>query len=158
MNKLARGLFAAIIVAFLVVIIAMIAMAHGRSGTTNKEGALESTLHKIGSSNVHVTALSLSDLYGPEWVAGAMICPGATEQSIAQNYGIDTTDLHLNGGQVPEDVNYIVMASGDGDIRFEQLNRNEIDVCSVGPQGGFETSSLIPFIKQDGVWKIGTGH
>ncbi|AKP08091.1 Hypothetical protein Cp262_0424 [Corynebacterium pseudotuberculosis] len=158
MNKLARGLFAAIIVAFLVVIIAMIAMAHGRSGTTNKEGTLESTLHKIGSSNVHVTALSLSDLYGPEWVAGAMICPGATEQSIAQNYGIDTTDLHLNGGQVPEDVNYIVMASGDGDIRFEQLNRNEIDVCSVGPQGGFETSSLIPFIKQDGVWKIGTGH
>lgn len=158
MNKLARGLLAAIIVAFLVVIIVMIAMAHGRSGTTNKEGALESTLRKISSSGVHATALSLSDLYGPEWVAGAMICPGATEQSIAQNYGIDTTDLHLNGGKVPEDVNYLVMASGDGDIRFEQLNRNEVDVCSVGPQGGFETSSLIPFIKQDGVWKIGTSH
>lgn len=75
MNKLARGLLAAIIAAFLVVIIAMIAMAHGRSGTTNKEGALESTLRKISSSGVHATALSLSDLYGPEWVAGAMICP-----------------------------------------------------------------------------------
>ncbi|CAB0680794.1 hypothetical protein FRC0069_00456 [Corynebacterium diphtheriae] len=155
MNKTAKGLLATLLIVFIAAVGAMIASAHAAVGTTNTEGKLETVLSRMSNNGLRITALSLADVYGPDWVAAAMICPGEDEKSIKDNYGVDPAQLHLKGTKVPDDVNYIVMANKEGGFTFEQFDRVEVDVCSTPVQGGFDTRQLVPFIKQEnGGWAI----
>lgn len=155
LSKSSLGIIGAILVAWVVVLAGMIANTGVAQSRFDASGSLESTVHVLGEEGLKVTAISPADVYGEEWVAGAFICPGETEQSISQKFEADAAELNLGAAGVPEDSNYLLLRNAEGEAVFDAMARSEIDLCSVPLQGYFDTLSMLPLAQSpEGGWVL----
>lgn len=118
-------------------------------------GSLERTVTALDDQGLNVTALAPADVYGQGWVAGAFVCPGETEESVAQQYQVDSANLDLGEESVPEDTNYLMLINAEGLTAFDEIDRADIDFCAQPLTGIFDARGLMPMFKgEDGQWML----
>lgn len=162
LSSKAKGLVAAIIVIWLIVIAGLtVSAALTRSGdnsTAPEAGALELSVAGVEGLGLNVTAVALADIYGEEYPAAAILCGGETAESIAANYGIDETELaplELDGQGIPTGVSYIALMKADGSVDFDKIDSAKVELCLQPLTGLFDTRSMIPLAKvEPGLWAL----
>lgn len=149
LSKIGQGIVAAVVVVWLAAMGFLIANAESPDDSFADSNALEGAVTAIDEQGLKVTAISPADVYGEQYVAGALICPGATEESIGQDYQVDAAPLELGGNEVPEDTSYLLLRDTEGTASFDKIPRDSIDFCSVPLAGYFDTRSLMPLAKTE---------
>lgn len=126
MNKLGQFITTVVIGGFAVFLAALIALSMTRT-EEDSSSTLAETLEKY-PKNLDFAALVVPDVYGPEEVAGLIVCPGTTEEQLsdipAAEAGIDFED-----GKVADDVNYFITMSSEQEYSAEKLQRSNVDLC-----------------------------
>ncbi|MBX8995559.1 hypothetical protein HCH15_05115 [Corynebacterium testudinoris] len=118
-------------------------------------GALEKAVANADAEGLSVVGLSPADLYGEEYVVAAVVCPYSTEDGLMQMYGVDASELNLGPNGVAEDTNYLMLGTREGEVVFDQMSRNEVDLCAIRTQPSFAAESLLPLMtSQEGVWTL----
>lgn len=155
LTKIGRGIVAAVIAVWVLALAGLIAGAESPDDSFAESGAMESTVAALDEQGLNVTAISPADVYGQKYVAGALICPGATEESISQDYGADASGLELGEQGVPEGTSYLLLRDQEGGSYFDEISRDDIDFCATPLQGYFDTRSMMPLAKTDaGGWAL----
>lgn len=143
------------IVAFAGLMAIVVAASGTSAGALEKRDKLDSTLSAMSAQELNVGAVSLMDMYGEEYIAAAILCPGMNSGQVAQMYGIDEDQLGF-GGDIDVDDNYLMLAREDGSVSTRHFDRSKLDLC-IGNTAGqtFSTASLLAVVKtQDGGWQI----
>lgn len=152
--KYGREIIAVIVALFFLAMVAMVASNMVREDNPVK-GSLAHTLEDVEGIGLAGTAVAPFDVYGEDWIAAAIVCPGQTYEQVAQAYEVDPSVFHNATGEIPESTNYMMVRQPDGTAHVEKLNRYEIDLCTVPVQGYFEPHMMLPLVKdQQGVWTL----
>lgn len=155
LSNMGRGIVAGGSGAMVLAMAGLIINAESPERSFAAAGSLERTVTALDEQGLNVAALSAADVYGLEWIAGAFVCPGETEESIAQQYQVDTAELNLDGEPVPEDTNYLMLLNAEESVAFDEIDRADIDFCAQPLPGLFDTRGLMPMFKaDDGQWML----
>ncbi|MCQ9352213.1 hypothetical protein NQ015_04910 [Corynebacterium sp. 153RC1] len=121
----------------------------------SQQDKLDQTLSSFNAQGLTASAVSLTDMYGSEYVAGAVLCPGLNSQSVASMYGVEESQLNFTG-EIAEDENYILLAAEDGTATTRHFERTQLDMCSSGNAGQpFNASGLLPVVRtEQGGWVL----
>ena len=90
-----RIIVASGVAGMLLLVIGMIYSAHTNTELADQEGNFEKTIEKLDAAGLRVSAVRLVDIYGDNYVAATVVCPGETRQSVAAKFKIDAAKLHL---------------------------------------------------------------
>ena len=154
LSKKSLGIVAAISLVWLIVLAGMVATTASQDPRLARAGALEHTVGAFDRQGLNLAAVSVADIYGEEWIAGAFACPRQTPEAIGAQLDIDPTELDLLGDRdVPEDTNYLILRSMDGEVALDPIDRSIVDLCATPLGGYFNTYDMLPVAKtQDGGW------
>lgn len=153
MSKTMTAVVAIVAAGWLVIMMAMVAMAATRDAD-KVQGSLSSTLEEISAAGLTGTAISPFDVYGEDWVAVGFVCPGFTDEMIEKEMNLDPS-LFGTEGEVPEDENYIVVRDQGGAAHVEKFSRDELDLCASPMPGYFDSRMMIPMVKtEQGNWVL----
>lgn len=131
MNKLGQFITTVVIGGFAVFLAALIVLPMVRTADaeTKEPSTVAQSLNTF-PKHLDFAMFIPQDVYGPEWSAAAAVCPGATEEQLKQA-GVETGNLNIDfaDGAVPEDVNYMLLGSQNGEFKAEKLPRAKVDLC-----------------------------
>lgn len=154
LNAISQAIVAAGVVGMLLLVIGMIYSAHTNTELADQEGSFEKTVEVLDGAGLRVSAVRLVDVYGDNYVAAAVVCPGETRESVAAKFNIDASKLHLPTKPVPEQYNYLLLSDNTEDFRVERLDRSLVDLCTQKEQS-FRADSLLPLQKaKNGAWNL----
>ena len=146
MTEKTKALIGVIVAGWLVVLMGLVAFNATRAEAAIT-GDLESSIEKVDEIGLHGTSLAPLDIWGENISAVMPICPGVTEENIAQ-LGVDPAMLTFENGQIPEHSNYMLVLPTEGAPIAEKYFRQNIDLCgqlqSVQPSN---PAALVTFIK-----------
>lgn len=131
MNKIGQFITTVVIGGFAVFLAALIVLPMVRTaGAETKEPSTVAQSLNTFPKHLDFAMFIPQDVYGQEWGAAAAVCPGATEEQLKQA-GVETGNLNIDfaDGAVPEDVNYILLGSQNGEFKAEKLSRAKVDLC-----------------------------
>ncbi|MDK8896593.1 hypothetical protein QP999_01390 [Corynebacterium sp. MSK004] len=131
MNKLGQFITTVVIGGFAVFLAALIVLPMVRPAQAEtKEPSTVAQSLSAYPKNLDFAMFIPQDVYGQEWGAVAAVCPGATEDQLKKG-GVETKNLNIDfaDGAVPNDVNYILLASQTGEFKAEKLPRAQVDLC-----------------------------
>ncbi len=156
LSKKSLGIVAAISLVWLIVLAGMVATTASQDPRLARAGALEHTVGAFDRQGLNLAAVSVADIYGEEWIAGAFACPRQTPEAIGAQLDIDPTELDLLGDRdVPDDTNYLILRSMDGEVALDPIDRSIVDLCATPLGGYFNTYDMLPVAKtQDGGWML----
>ena len=131
MNKIGQFITTVVIGGFAVFLAALIVLPMVRTADaeTKEPSTVAQSLNTF-PKHLDFAMFIPQDVYGQEWGAAAAVCPGATEEQLKQA-GVETGNLNIDfaDGAVPEDVNYILLGSQNGEFKAEKLSRAKVDLC-----------------------------
>ncbi|OFP63339.1 hypothetical protein HMPREF2978_11110 [Corynebacterium sp. HMSC074C01] len=127
MSKIGQFITTVVIGGFAIVLGLLIALSMTRS-PEEPSSTLGEALDTY-PKNLSFSALLVPDVYGQDWIAGLVVCPGATEQQLGEG-GVDVAGIDFVDGKVAEDENYFVTVSVNQEYQVEKLNRSQVDLCS----------------------------
>lgn len=150
LSKNALGVVVGIVVVWALAIAGMVLAG----STTNQKdpgfptaGALSRTVSALDRQGLTITAVSLADIYGEDYIAGAFLCDGVDAESFGEAYEVDTAGLELVDGRVPAGTSYLMLRSAEGAAVFDQVDRADVDLCATPLEGYFSTFSMLPLVK-----------
>lgn len=153
MSKLGKVIATFVIGAFAILLVGMVAGSMTRAASPI-EGNFVHTLKGIGAQNLEATAVAPADVYGERWAGAAVICPGTTPEDIEENFRVRAADLGIEG-DVPENINYLMVMDQEGTAYAEKLDRSEVDLCQKELPGAFDARMMMPMMKTPaGVWTL----
>ncbi len=155
MNKLGQFLSTVVIGGFAVVVIAMIAVS-GMRGPVSVQNSLLAALDNIEHSGLSATAIAPADLYGDDWVAAAIVCPGQSAKDVDAMFGADITGLDEQlKSPVDAEHNYLVVANNKQEAYAEKLPIAKVNLCAAPVGGAFQSTMMIPLIQDpQGGWTL----
>src|SRR5690625_5175742 len=118
MTEKTKALIGVIVAGWLVVLMGLVAFNATRAEAAIT-GDLESSIEKVDEIGLHGTSLAPLDIWGENISAVMPICPGVTEENIAQ-LGVDPAMLTFENGQIPEHSNYMLLLPTEGSPIAEQ--------------------------------------
>ncbi|AKK04903.1 hypothetical protein CMUST_02795 [Corynebacterium mustelae] len=155
LDSKSSAIVAAGIALMIIAVAAMITASYVNTTPTEKVGKFEKAVKMFDSAGLHVSAVSLGDLYGVDYQRAAILCPGETNESVAAKYRIDPKELHLPANGISQHHNYIMLGSVHGHIALERLDRDTIDLCSRPVEETFGAHELLAVVKGiDDVWRL----
>ncbi|QGU06488.1 hypothetical protein COCCU_02670 [Corynebacterium occultum] len=156
LSKISQGIIAAVIVIWIICLAALVINAAGKNDVDfPAKGALERNVTALDEQGLQLSALSMADIYGEEYVAGSFICPGATTESINQSLEVDAGELNLGAEGVPAGSSYLLLRTADGAAHFDEVDIDTVDFCSQPLEGYFNTYDLMPLGKYaEGGWAL----
>lgn len=153
LNRIATSVIALVAAVWIVLLAILVASASQRPGES-VSGGLEQATAAFDEANLSTSMVRAGDVYGEEFQAGVIVCPGITEDEISQGLGIDATSMGLDGGPVPEDTNYVLLINADGSTEADAIERANIDLCTV-PTNPLSPEVFIPLATTaDGGWEL----
>ena len=142
-----RIIVASGVAGMLLLVIGMIYSAHTNTELADQEGNFERTIEKLDAAGLRVSAVRLVDIYGDNYVAATVVCPGETRQSVAAKFKIDAAKLHLPEKPITSEYNYLLLSDNTSGFRVA-------DLCTQKEQS-FRADSLLPLKKsQSGAWNL----
>ncbi len=156
LSKKVVGIVVAILVLWVAALAGLIVNAAMASSDFDRAGALEYTVEGFDEQGLTISAVSPADIYGEEWIAGAIVCPRQTAEDVAATFEIDSADLEEMGdGEIPDDTNYLLLRDMDGKVALDRIDRANVDLCQYPLQGYFDTRSMMPVGKTEaGGWAL----
>lgn len=157
LSKKVLGFVVAILVVWVVVLAGLVYNAASSDARFDRAGALEHTVEVLDEQGLTISAISPADVYGEEWIAGAILCSRQTAAGIAETFDdVEQGQLgELGDGEIPDDTNYLMLRSADGDLALDPIDRAVLDLCQVPLQGYFDTRSMMPVAKTEtGAWAL----
>lgn len=133
----------------------IVALAATSTQALEKRDKLDATLDAMSAQGLSVGAVSLTDMYGEEYVAAGILCPNMNSGQVAQTYGVAEDQLGFEG-TISEDENYLLLGREDGTVSTRHFDRSDLDLCVGGTSGQvFATSALVAVVKTpEGGWQI----
>ncbi|MGP6173907.1 hypothetical protein [Corynebacterium sp. A21] len=156
LSKISQGIIAGVVVIWVAVVAVMVAGAAGSTDSSFPgKGALERNVAALETQGLSVSAISMADIYGEEYIAGAIICAGETPETIAANYDVDVAGLELGAEGVPAGSSYLLLRTMDGTPVFDEIDSSKVDLCSQPLAGYFDTQALMPLGQiESGSWGL----
>ncbi len=149
LTQTSRNIVIAVIAGFIAVIGLIVALTSVRPEPA-VQGSITSTLEKVEDAGLNATALSPSDVYGEQWVAAGIICPGMDDSLVKQQFQVEPQLVGLREGQtVEEHKNMLILRDQQGGAHVEEFSRYDVDLCTAPVQGYFNTQMLMPLIKTE---------
>ncbi|MFH0411145.1 hypothetical protein ACG98H_03390 [Corynebacterium sp. L4756] len=149
-----KAIIGIIVAGWLVVLMGLIAMNATRAEAT-VTGDLESSLEKMDEMELQGTSLAPMDIWGENTAAVMPICPGITEDEIAQ-MGVDTKQFTFENGAIPASTNYMLVLPMQGTPVVEKHFVENIDLCSqLSQMQPINPAALMVFLKDPaGAWLL----
>lgn len=156
LSKISQGIIAGVVVIWIAVVAVLIAGAAGNTDSSFPgKGALERNVAALEEQGLSVSAISMADIYGEEYIAGAIICSGETAETITENYDVDAAELELGAEGVPAGSSYLLLRTIDGTPVFDEIDSNKVDLCSQPLAGYFDTRAMMPLGQiESGSWSL----
>lgn len=118
-----------------------------------KTGKLDAALKSADAQDLNVTAVSLADIYGTDYVDAITVCAGTPVANLEQA-GVPVEKMRLSGETVPLAYNYIALAKQDGTVDFDRFAVKDVNLCPQGRISQVPPQGLAPFVKSpdSGEW------
>ncbi len=153
LNSTAKYVIAIIAIVWVILLAAMVALSSQRPGET-VSGGLEKATAAFDEADLSTGMVRAGDVYGENFGAGLVVCPGITEDEVSQGLGVDASAMGLDGGAVPEGTNYILLVNQDGTTEADAISQDQVNLCTV-PTNPIYPDVLIPLTKTaDGGWEL----
>ncbi|MDR7328579.1 hypothetical protein [Corynebacterium guangdongense] len=153
LNSTAKYVIAVIAVVWVILLAVMVALSAQRPGET-VSGGLEKATAAFDDANLSASMVRAGDVYGDDFGAGLIVCPGVTEAEVGQGLGVDASSMGLDGGAVPEGTNYVLLVSQDGSTQADAISQDSVNLCTV-PTNAIYPDMFIPLTKTaDGGWEL----
>lgn len=145
-SQKSKALIGVIVAGWLVVLMGLIVFNATRAEAA-VTGDLESSMEKVDDMELHGTSLAPLDVWGENINAVMPICPGVTEENIAQ-LGVDPALFTYENGAIPEHTNYMLVLPMEGQPIAEKHFRENIDLCGqLQSAQPINPAALMTFIK-----------
>src|SRR5699024_9117471 len=121
LSEKTKALVGAIVAGRLVVFMALIAFYDARADIADT-GDVESSIQLVEEMDLHGTSLAPLDIWSENISAVMPVCPGVTEDNIAQ-LGVDPALFAFENGAIPEHSNYMLVLPTQGQPIAEKYFR-----------------------------------
>ena len=146
LSEKTKALVGVIVAGWLVVLMGLIAFNATRAEAAIT-GDLESSIEQVEEMDLHGTSLAPLDIWGENISAVMPVCPGVTEDNIAQ-LGVDPALFAFENGAIPEHSNYMLVLPTQGQPIAEKYFRKDIDLCGqLQSAQPINPAALVTFIK-----------
>lgn len=156
----AKQIVITIIALFAIAVAGLIGVGHNGGVSASENGPLEKALHGISANGLTATGIAFADVYGENNVAAAVACPGETTGAISSRLGVDVSGMRLGINGVPANYNYLIVADQEGNLTFDRMSIDDVDLCSAQAQsqsgGTYRAYDIVPFVQnpESGAWVL----